>query len=108
MEAIVAVSLVVVFSSIASADQGAAGVQDAGGSGTRIAGAAGEGEFSTGKGERLVASICREDAEDLMAGACRIPILPSDPVVGLIAVLELLAKDDGGLGTRKAAQGGDA
>lgn len=101
-----AVDLVVVVSG-ASADLEAAGVEEDGGGGTAFAGAAGEGIFHLTEVERLVTRRFCENAEDLLAGACVFPFYPGDPVVGLVAVLELLAKGDC-LGTRKAAEGGDA
>lgn len=90
----------------ASADLEAAGVEDDGGGAAGL-GAAGEGVFHLTKIECLATGGVCEDAEDLLAGACVFPINPHDPVVCLVVVLEFLAEGDC-LGTREAAEGGDA
>jgi hypothetical protein len=102
----VAVDLVVAVGG-ASADLEAARVED-GGWRTICAGAAGEGVFYLAEAERLAARGRCEDAEDFLAGACVLPVNPSDPVIGLVAVLELLSESDCDLGTRKATEGRDA
>ncbi len=100
-----AVDLVVVIGG-ASADLEAARVKKGGGR-AAVAGAAGEGIQHLTEAERLVTRGFCENAEDLHTGACVFPLDPSDPVIGLVVVLELLAEGDC-LGTCKAAKGGDA
>ncbi|KAK9413744.1 hypothetical protein SUNI508_11687 [Seiridium unicorne] len=103
---VVTVAVDLVGGGLAPTDLETARVKEDGG-GPVIAGAAAKSVLHFTEAERLATRGFCENIEDLLTRACVFSLGPSDPMIGLVVILEFLAERDC-LGIGKATEGGDA